>query len=149
MRPSDVKAGASLLSKGEGVCGSQPDASFFSSFSPPPLVRTSQRRTFQPGVEAVLMWAEGRWCTAAWGRRSVRSCWTVYSCNPPRTEAPGRPGPAARRRAGEGGRRLEEPGRRRDGVGKTPSSPPWTDTQVKTDFQWTVSYFGMEEISLA
>lgn len=78
----------------------------------------------------VLMWAEGRWCSAALGRRSGRSCWTVCSCSPPQTEAPGRPEPGARRRAGVGGRRLVEPGRRGVGVGKNPASPPWRWTDV-------------------
>lgn len=74
------------------------------------------------------MWAEGRWCSAAWGRRSEQSCWTVCSCSPLQTEAPGRPEPAAWRRAGVRGRQLEERGRRGVGAGKNPSSAPcrWT-----------------------
>lgn len=104
MRPSDTKTGA---------------FSFEFFFSPP--IRN---------ITAVLMWAEGRWCSAAWGRRSGRSCWTVCSCSPPQTEAPGRPEPGARRREGVGGRQLVEPGRRGVGVGKNPASPPWRWTDV-------------------
>lgn len=35
------------------------------------------------------------WCTAAWGRRSGRSCWPGCSCSPLRRRAAGRPGAVA------------------------------------------------------
>lgn len=76
-----------------------------------------------------LMWAGARWCSAASGRRSGRSCWTTCSCSCPRTEGPGRPGPAAPGRAGAAGRRLAGPGRRAVGVGGGPC-PPCGDTDV-------------------
>ena len=80
---------------------------------------------------AVFMWAGGRWCSAAWGRRSGQSCSTVCSCSSLQTEAPGRPEPAAWRRGGVGGRQLGEPGRRRVAVGKNPFAPPWKWTDVR------------------
>lgn len=89
-------------------------------FSPP----TQEAEPHRLDVAAVFMWAEGRWCNAALGRRSGRSCWIAYSCNPLQTEAPGRPEPAAPRRAGAGGRQLVEPGRREVDVRKNPSFPP-------------------------
>lgn len=91
-----------------------------SCFSPP-----TRRR---PG--GVFMWAAGRWCSAASGRRSGRSCWTGCSCSPLQTAAPGRPEPAERRRAGAGGRQPGGPGRRGVDVGTNPSAPPWK-TEVK------------------
>lgn len=102
--------------------------------------RASVRSGFQPRVVSVLqlgddlanvfMWAAGRWCSVASGRRSGRSCWTGCSCSLLQTAAPGRPEPAARRRAGAGGRQHGGPGRRGVGVGKNPSAPPWK-TEVK------------------
>lgn len=108
MKPSDVK----------GVGPLRISAS--SCFSPP-----TRRR---PG--GVFMWAAGRWCSAASGRRSGRSCWTGCSCSPLQTAAPDRPEPAARRRAGAGGRQHGGPGRRGVDVGTNPSAPPWK-TEVK------------------
>lgn len=114
MRPSDMAGGAAAWWRTGLWVG-------ILTLMTGPL-RISLRRTSPPGVVAVFMWAGGRWCNAASGRRSGRSCWTVCSCSPLQTGAPGRPEPAAWRRAGEGGRRLVEPGRRGVSVGKSPSS---------------------------
>lgn len=40
-------------------------------------------------------WEAARWCTAAWGRRSGRSCWPGCSCSLLQRRAAGRPGAAA------------------------------------------------------
>lgn len=40
----------------------------------------------------LLIWAEVRWCSAAWGGRSEQSCWRGGSCSLPASWAPGRPG---------------------------------------------------------
>lgn len=136
MRPSDMKGGASFLWKGERCLWTcnltvlrSPFLDFNLQFFSPP----TRRRTPPLAVVAVFMWVEGRWCNVAWGRRSGQSCWTLYSCSPLQTEAPGRPGPAAWRRAGVGGRQLVEPGRRGVGVGKNLSAPPWMWTDVIDD----------------
>lgn len=39
----------------------------------------------------LFIWAEVRWCSAAWDGRSGQSCWRGGSCSPPLSWAPGRP----------------------------------------------------------
>lgn len=43
-------------------------------------------------IQLLLIWAEVRWCSAAWDGRSGQSCWRGGSCSPARSWAPGRPG---------------------------------------------------------
>lgn len=42
--------------------------------------------------QLLLIWAEVRWCSAAWDGRSERSCWRGGSCSPPPSWEPDRPG---------------------------------------------------------